>query len=124
MMPIAFLLDEHLRGKPIWHAIRHHNVGGGLLIDTTRVGDPADLPLGSSDANILAWSERAGRIILTEDAKTFPAGLVLHLRAGRTSPGVFLILPGATVASVLSWLELVVAVNRPDTRRGLVTYLP
>jgi hypothetical protein len=124
MMPIAFVLDEHLRGKPIWHAIRHHNLGGGLLIDTTRVGDPPDLPLGSSDPDILAWAERAGRIILTEDAKTFPSGLGVHLRAGGTSPGVFLILPSATISSVLSGLELVVADNRPDTWRAQVTYIP
>jgi hypothetical protein len=101
-MPIVFVLDEHLRGKPIWHAIRHHNTGGGLPIDTTRVGDSADLPLGSADADILVWAERMGRILLTEDARIFPAGLAQHLRSGRTSPGVFVIRPGATVARVLS----------------------
>jgi hypothetical protein len=123
-MPIAFVLDEHLRGKPIWHAICHHNSAGGLLIDTTRVGEPADLPLGSTDPEILLWAERAGRIILTEDAKTFTSGLAQHLRAGRTTPGLFLILPGATVAAVLSWLELTVADDRPDTWRDQVTYIP
>jgi hypothetical protein len=123
-MPIAFVLDEHLRGKPIWHAIRHHNLSVSLLIDATRVGDPADLPLGSSDADLLTWAARADRIILTEDAGTFPAGLGSHLRSGRTSPGVFLILPGATCAGVLCWLELVVTDNRPDSWRDRVTYIP
>jgi len=123
-MPIAFVLDEHLRGKPLWHAIRHHNLAGGVPIDATRVGDPSDLPLGSSDAEILVWAERAGRIILTEDAATFPAQLAVHLGSGRTSPGVFLIRPSATVAAVLSWLELVVADDRPDAWRDQVIFIP
>lgn len=123
-MPIAYVLDEHLRGKPIRHAIRHHNLGGGLLIDATRVGDPADLPLGSSDAAILEWAQRAGPIILTEDARTFPAGLALHLHSGQSSPGVFVILTSATVALILRWLEFVVTDNQPDAWRDRVTYVP
>src|SRR5262245_26050624 len=106
-MPIAFVLDEHLRGKPIWQAIRRHNQAGGLPINATRVGDPGDLPLGSSDADILVWAERAGTIILTEDYQTFPAELVVHLLAGRSSPGLFVIRRSATVAAFSpgsSWL--------------------
>ncbi|MFI5456326.1 MAG: DUF5615 family PIN-like protein [Isosphaerales bacterium] len=122
-MPIAFVLDENLRGKPLWHAIRHHNLRGGIQIDAIRVGDPADLPLGSPDSDILAWAERADRIIITEDAATFPAELAAHLRSGRTSPGVFVIRPGATVASILSWLELVVADDQPDQWFDWVTYI-
>jgi hypothetical protein len=123
-MPIAFLLDEHLRGKPMWHAIRRHNPSRGLLIHATRVGDPGDLPLGSADAAILVWAERVGRIVLTEDAQTFPAELTQHLRAGRTSPGVFVIRPSATVAAVLYWLELVVADDQPDAWRDQFLFIP
>jgi len=122
-MPIAFVLDENLRGKPLWHAIRHHNLGGGLRIDATRVGDPADLPLGSPDSDILVWAERADRIILTEDVATFPAELAAHLRWGRTSPGAFVIGPSATVASILSWLGLVVADDQRDQWRDQVVYI-
>ena len=122
-MPIAFVLDENLRGKPLWPAIRHHNSGGGLRIDATRVGDHADLPLGSTDAEILTWAERADRIILTEDGATFPAELAAHLRFGRTSPGVFVIRPRVSVAVVLSWLELVVLDNQPNSWADYVIYL-
>jgi Domain of unknown function (DUF5615) len=123
-MPIAFVFDENLRGKPLWHAICHHNVGALPLIDATRVGDLADLPLGSLDSDILAWADRAHRIILTEDAATFPTELAAHLRWGRTSPGVFLIRPGATVVAVLHWLELVAADDQPDQWRDQITYIP
>jgi hypothetical protein len=123
-MPIAFVLDEHLRGKPIWHAIRRHHLVGGVPIDATRVGDPIDLPLGSSDPEILVWADRAGRIILTEDFQTFPAELAVHLLAGRSSPGVFVIRRRATVVAVLSWLELVVADDQPDTWRDQFLFIP
>jgi hypothetical protein len=123
-MPIAFVLDEDLRGKPLWPAIRHHNRGGGTRIDATRVGDPADLSLSSSDSYILAWAERADRIILTGDAATFPTELAAHLHRGRISPGVFVIRPGATVVSVLLWLELVAADGQPDQWRNHALYIP
>ncbi len=123
-MPIAFVVDENLRGKPLFHAIRHHNLGGVTRIDVTRVGDSVDLPLGMSDADILAWAELANRIVLTEDAATFPAELAAHLRQGRTSPGVFLLRPGATIVAVIAWLELVVADNHPDKWRDQVIYIP
>ena len=123
-MPIAFVLDEHQRGKLIWQAIRHHNLGGGLPIDATRVGDPSDLPLGSSDPEILVWADRYERIILTEDFQTFPGMLTMHLFAGRSSPGVFLIRRRATVIAVLSWLELVVADDQPDAWRDRAILIP
>jgi Domain of unknown function (DUF5615) len=123
-MPIAFVLDEDLRGKPLWRAIRHHNRGGATRIDATRVGDPADLPLSSSDPDIIAWAERADRIILTGDASTFPAELAAHLYRGRTSPGVFVIRPSATVVAVLLWLGLVAADDQPDQWRNQVIYIP
>ena len=123
-MPIAFVLDENLGGKPLWHAIRHHNLRRALRIDAIRVGDPTDLPLGSPDSDIFVWADRTDRIILTEDAATFAAELAAHLRSGRTSAGVYVIRPSATVASILSWLELVVADDHPDQWTDRVTYIP
>ena len=37
-----------------------------------RVGDRPDLPLQSTDPEILAWAEQAGRILLTYDESTMP----------------------------------------------------
>jgi hypothetical protein len=122
-MAIAFVLDENIRGKPLWPTIRHHNLAGGTRIEATRVGDPGDLPLGSHDAEILVWAERADRIILTEDGATFPAALAAHLRSGRTSPGVFVVRPRASVSVVLSWLALVVADNQGNSWVDQATYI-
>jgi hypothetical protein len=123
-MPIAFVLDENLRGKPLWHAIRRHNLGGAARIDATRVGDPADLPLGSPDSDILEWAGRTNRIIVSADAATFAAELAAVLCRGRTSPGLFVIRPSATVAAVVSWLELVVVDNKPGQWCDKLIYIP
>jgi len=66
----------------------------------------------------------ADRIILTEDAATFPAELAAHLHGGRTSPGVFVIRPSATVVAVLLWLESVAADDQPDQWRNLAIRIP
>lgn len=121
-MPLRFVLDEQLRGKPIWGALRRRAALGSPL-DVVRVGDPPDLPLGSSDPEILIWVEREGRILLTEDRRTIGRHLANHLRSGRSSPGVFLIYPQATNPFIIQWLELVVADNDPAQWRDQITHI-
>jgi hypothetical protein len=70
-MPLAILLDEHLRGT-LWRAIQHHNARGSNPLDVVRVGDPENLPLGSLDPEILLWAEREERILVSEDRKPLP----------------------------------------------------
>jgi len=49
---------------------------------------------------------------------------IAFVRLGRTSAGVYVIRPSATVASILSWLELVVADDHPGQWTDRVTYIP
>jgi hypothetical protein len=63
-MPLAFVLDEHLRGS-LWRALQRWNLLGVDVLDVVRVGDPPDLPLGTSDPDLLAWAEREGRILVS-----------------------------------------------------------
>ena len=123
-MPVPFLLDEHLRGKPLWHALRHRQAASGMAFDVVRVGDPPDLPLGSPDPDVLIWAENQARILLSEDRKTMGQYLADHLAAGQTSPGVFVIRRRATISSVLQWLELVVADDDPDAWRDRLIFVP
>ncbi len=91
-MDVRFLLDEHLRGQ-LWQALRWHNQRGAYPLDVVRVGDPADLPHGTPDPEILAWAEREGRILVSADRGTLPGHLADHLSAGRHVPGLFLLRP-------------------------------
>src|SRR5262245_48022051 len=110
---IMFLLDEHLRG-PLWLAITPHNALGGQPVDATRVGDPPDLPLGSSDSAILLWAEREARVLLTEDVHTMPQHLARHLQSGQHSPGIFVIRVGYSIKEIVDQLELVAHAGLPS----------
>jgi predicted nuclease of predicted toxin-antitoxin system len=103
-MALRYLLDENMRG-PLWRAILWHNSSGVYPLDVVRVGDPADLPLGTGDPAILLWAEREQRILVTHDADTVPMHLADHLAAGRHSPGVFMIRHRSTLPQIISFLR-------------------
>jgi hypothetical protein len=104
-MVLRYVLDEQLRG-PLWTAIQGHNAAGMNPLNVVRVGDPADLPLGTVDPDILVWAEREGRVLVTRDWSTMPTYLADHLRAGHHSPGIFMIRPTTTLPQVVASLEL------------------
>jgi hypothetical protein len=122
-MPSRYLLDEHLRGL-LWHAVQQHNARGVDPIDVLRVGDPPDLPLGSIDPDILVWAEREGRVVLTFDRRTMPVHLTNHLKAGRHSPGVFVIRPLFPLPQVVDELALHAHAGDPLAYQDRVTFIP
>src|SRR5579884_2679593 len=85
-------------------AIQQHNAGGAFTIDRVQVGDPPDLPLGSSDPDILLWAERAGRVVVTFDRNTMPGHLTAHLQAGHHCAGLFIIRSKATIPQIVDYL--------------------
>jgi hypothetical protein len=123
-MPLSYLLDEHLRGGGLWQAIRHHNTRGIHPLAAVRVGDPPDLPHGSTDPAILLWAEREGRILVTQDENTIPRHLAQHLQAGRHSPGVFMPRARCTIRQVLDALVLIAYAGDPAYYRDRIEYIP
>src|SRR5687768_3351564 len=117
-MSPRFLLDEHLRGE-LWEAL----AGRGAGLDVVRVGDPPDLPLRSTDPDILIWAESEGRILVSRDHATMTAYFADHLAAGRHSPGVFLIRPRSRLADVVATLVLVAEDSDADDWRDRVHYV-
>ncbi len=122
-MALRFLLDEHFRGD-LWRAILHHNARSMVPIDAVRVGDPPDLPLSTPDADILAWAEHAGRLLVSRDRRTMIAELAEHLRAGHGSPGLFLVRPRSRLADVLAFLVEAAQAGDDDQWRDQATFIP
>jgi hypothetical protein len=120
---VRYLLDEHLRG-PLWVAVQQHNAAGLNPIDVTRVGDPLDLPLGSTDPDILLWAEREGRILVSADRKTMSAHLARHLLAGRHSPGVFVVRPNWTPPPVVDYLVAFAYAGDPAAVADRIEFIP
>lgn len=123
-MPLRFVLDEHLRGGGLWQAIQRHNALGAHPLDTIRVGDPVDLPLGTADPAILLWAEREGRIIITRDHQTMPGHLAHHLQAGRRSPGIFLLRFRASLPTVITSLVVIAYCGDPVDYQDRTQYIP
>ena len=95
-MPLRFVLDEH-RFQPL---------------DAVRVGDPPDLPLGTLDPDLLIWSEREGRILLSRDYNSLPAHFARHLQAGRHPAGILLLRPHTSLSLLLG--DLIVTAQAGD----------
>jgi hypothetical protein len=102
-MSLRFLLDEQLRGR-LWHVIERHNRVGACPLDVVCVGDPADLPTGTPDPEIVLWAEREGRILVSEDWSTMLTHFQARLAAGHRSPGLFLLRPLASLVDVVDFL--------------------
>lgn len=122
-MALRFVLDEHLRRR-LFGAILRHNATGGLPIDVTQVGDPADLPLGTLDPDLLVWCERNGYILVTRDTNTMLGHLTAHFAAGRHLPGLFVVRRGASLGRIVAFLELAAHAGDPADFADRVTYFP
>jgi hypothetical protein len=122
-MALAYVLDEHLRGE-LRQAILSHNVKGAYPVDAVCVGEPLDLPLGSTDPEVLLWGERYSRILVTRDERTMKTHLADHLSHGHHSPGVFLIRKGSTIPEVVSFLAAAAYASEAADWHDLWAYIP
>jgi len=122
-MPLAFVLDEHLRG-PLWQAILRHNLRGVHPLDVKRVGDMVDLPLSSDDSTVLLWAENESRLLVTEDRHTMATHLQRHLDAGRHSPGIFIARSNTRMRPLLESLVLIAYAGEAADFADAITYIP
>jgi hypothetical protein len=122
-MPLRYVLDEHLRG-PLWDLLYRHNLVGIDPIDLVRVGDPPDLPLGTSDPDLLLWAERETRILVSEDKSTMPAHLTSHLVAGHYSPGVMTPRSRVALRTVSEFLVVAAYASGLEDWENRITFIP
>lgn len=120
---LRFLFDEHLRG-PLWRAVQPENLGSPFPIDPVRVGDVSDLPLGSADADVLAWAAVEDRIVVTRDANTMAGIMKERTASGLRSAGIVLIRPRQQVTALIEVLQLVAHAGNPADFADAVSYIP
>jgi hypothetical protein len=123
-MPLRYLLDEDLRGGGLWQAIQQHNSSSPHPLDSVRVGDPPDLPLGTLDPDVLIWTEREGRVLISRDQRSLPQHLAAHLRGGRHSPGIFILLKEKSVPAILDFLVLAAYAGDLLAYQDRIAYIP
>jgi hypothetical protein len=118
---LAFLLDENLRG-PLWRAIELHNRRGSLPLDAIRVGDADELPLGATDAEVLAWADHANRILVSCDRSTLPDEFAQRLARAERCPGILLLRRSARSSAVVQFLVLVAYASEPEEWADRIEY--
>ena len=65
-MSLRFLIDEDTHGAALWEAIQQFNATSpDWSIDAIRVGDEGAPALGTLDPDVLEWSVKNGRIIVS-----------------------------------------------------------
>ena len=101
-----------------------HNQASVYPLDAIRVGDPPDLPLGSIDPEILLWSEREDRILVSFDKTTLAGHLAAHLRAGHHSPGVFMLRRGTRLSQIVDHLALVAYASDAWEWQDRIEFIP
>lgn len=123
-MALSYVLDEHLRRGALWQAIQRHNAAGIFLIDVVQVGDPVDLPLGSTDPDILLWAEKEDRVVVSRDYNTMLGHLVAHLQAGHHCAGLFILRRHSTIQQIVDYLVISAYTTDPALLRDRYEFIP
>jgi hypothetical protein len=120
----SFLLDECVSAHVAFTAQRWNARGQLPALDVISVGEPADLPKGTPDPDILRWAEREGRVVVTVDDTTTSGHLADHLAAGYRSPGVLCVRPGVSPAALVYELAVITAAGSPGDFIDSIVWVP
>ena len=83
-----------------------------------------DLPLGSTDPDILLWCEREDRILVSFDKTTLAGHLNNHLQSGHHSPGIFLLRRASRLSQVVAHLALVAHASDAWEWQDRIEFIP
>ncbi len=89
-----------------------------------QVGDPAVLPRGTLDPDVLLWTEQAGRVLVSRDKRTLPGHLANHLQSGRHSPGIYVLRGRKTVREFVDLLIIAAYTTDPLLIRDQIESIP
>ena len=125
-MPLLFLIDEDTRDGAFWDAVQRHNVSAPLIGRSTRSesGMKGRLELGTLDPDVLDWSVRTGRIIVSRDVTTLIAEHDEMVAQVHSTPGLLIVRKGFSIPEVVEYLSLVSHVGRADEFSCKWDYIP
>ncbi|HEX8599102.1 MAG TPA: DUF5615 family PIN-like protein [Chloroflexia bacterium] len=115
---IGFLLDENV--DPV---LRKELVRHAPDIIVWRVGDPATVPLSTSDPEILRWCERHDALLVTYNRSSMPVHLRDHIAEGGHVPGIVLLEEALSIGEVVEELLLIWGASFPEEHRDSFVYV-
>lgn len=91
-------------------------------LDIVRVQD-AGLT-GKSDAEVLEWAAREGRVLLTHDVTTMKRYADERIAAGLSMPGIFVVGQQSAIGQVIEDILLLAECSFEGEREGQIIFLP
>lgn len=119
MRDIRYLLDENV--TPVF---RTELLKREPRLIVWKVGDPGAPSWGTDDPTILRWCEKNCFILVTNNRKTMPEHLSVHIEKGGHIPGIFELNPNMSIGETLDELLLIWGASDPQEYQDLVIYLP
>jgi len=86
-------------------------------VDVRVMGEPGSPPLETDDPDLLAWTEREGRILVTRNRRTIPAHFAAILNAGGHVAGILMVGEDLAVARVVEDLLLIWSASEAEEWR-------
>jgi hypothetical protein len=114
---LRFVADENLDERLVVAVLRR--VDG---CDVVRVRDVGRV--GRSDADLLKWAARHGRIVITHDVRTMPNAAYARVASRTRMPGVLIVPSGVSSSGVVDDLVLIAEAGVPEDFRDRVVFLP
>ena len=118
-MTIRYLIDENL--DPLYK-VQLLNKRSGLVVYS--IGDPGTPPKGTLDPEILNWCEENDFILLTNNRKSMPPHLAIHLSKGCHIPGIITLNLEMGIGDTIEELILIAEVDNPGEYQDRIAYLP
>lgn len=93
-------------------------------IDVFRIGDPGAPATGATDAEVLAFGELSGRILVTADRRTMPGHVDAHVKAGGRVWGVVWVRTGTPISVIARELALIWAATEAEEWLDVLEWIP
>jgi hypothetical protein len=119
MSDIRYLFDENVNPVLLTELLKAEP---GIV--GWKIGYPGAPPRGTDDQAILRWCEENSFILVTNNRKTMPQHLSVHLKEGRHIPGIFELNPNMSIGETIDELLLIWGASMLDEYQDLIIYLP
>jgi hypothetical protein len=91
-------------------------------LEIVRVQDAA--LIGRSDAEVLEWAAREGRVLFTHDVTTMRQAVDERIAAGLPMPGVFIVSQQTPIAQAIEDILLLTECSLEGEWEGQIIFLP
>ena len=118
-MTIRYLIDENI--DPLYKAQLLLKKPGLVVYS---IGDPGTPPKGTLDPEILCWCEENDFILITNNRKSMPAHLTVHLTHESHIPGIITLNLEMGIGDTVEELILIAEVGNPSEYQDRIEYLP